>query len=287
MMTVAENAVLRRHLARFAAFVLICAAPMSGMSGVAAGRDPDKRVKAFLEAYLRRPLTGAETAQIAAGSTEKESDLAALPPVTDILINKDGQAEALMVRHQIIQGTYFSGATSPVDPKIFQELDLVLVVDRQHKRLMTERDVVAIANIANFGLSQADPSHKDLPRETVMRLTAALDKAYGPYKNAGELPPLFSEAAAFWAGVRREWPRLNASEREFVRKYCQATWGATPHKAATNELYARLWGLSKEQAAMRSLDDTMRATRAVSMASMGVYARFDMMKLVTAEAGRW
>jgi hypothetical protein len=142
--------------------------------------------------------------------------------------------------------------------------------------------VTAIANIATSA-SASDPRHRIAARD---RRTAAAALDNDTALKRGELP-LFSEAAALWAGVRREWPRLTASEREFVRKYCQTTWGATPHKAATSELYARLWGLSKEQAAMRSLDDTMRATRAVSMASMGVYARFDIMKLVTAEAGRW
>jgi hypothetical protein len=249
----------------------------------------DNRVKSFMEAYLRRSMTSAEISHVAGiTSTDTEQALAALPPLTQILISKDGQAEALSVRHRIIQGAYFA-ATRPgeFELKLLQEHDRIRVIDPVHKRLMTERDVAAITNIASFGLSQGDPRHKDLPRETIERLVTALDRAYGPHDKAGELPPLFSEAAAFWAGVQHEWPRLTAAEKEFVRKYCRVTWGATPDISATQQLYSRLWGLDSEQAALRSLDDTMRSTRSVSMAAMGVYAKFDMMDLVVEHAGRW
>jgi hypothetical protein len=83
---------------------------------------------------------------------------------------------------------------------LFLEPDPVRIADARSRRLMTERDVIALANIRNFAKSSSPPRHKDLSRQQIEDLVALLKE--NVRDNRGRIPQFFGEAAAFWAGVR-------------------------------------------------------------------------------------
>ena len=82
-------------------------------------------------------------------------------------------------------------------------------------------------------------------------MVVKLDRAFGNYQDATEAPQFFGETAAFWAGVRQEWPRLSEEEKRKARAYADKTYRSLPPV----QLYAKLWGLDTNAAAKRRLDD--------------------------------
>jgi hypothetical protein len=132
---------------------------------------------------------------------------------------------------------------------LFTEPDPVRVVDVRSRRLMTERDVVALANLHRFAKSDGAPRHEPLSKEQIKELEMALRAAVGG--NSGNMPQFYGEAAAFWAGVQREWPRLDADRRSLVRAYAGRTWRVQ----MPVEMYGRLWGLEPQVASARHADD--------------------------------
>jgi hypothetical protein len=50
--------------------------------------------------------------------------------------------------------------------------DPVRVVDEQSRRVMTERDVITLANIHHFAVTESEPHHHELSRRQVEELSA-------------------------------------------------------------------------------------------------------------------
>jgi hypothetical protein len=96
----------------------------------------------------------------------------------------------------------------------------------------------------------------------VESLTAALQAAVGG--NSGNMPRFYGEAAAFWAGVQREWPRLNANQKSLVRAYAGRTWRVQ----MPGEMYGRLWGLEPQAASARYADDVAARVAAITDINM-------------------
>jgi hypothetical protein len=178
---------------------------------------------------------------------------------------RDGKTSpaALSLRHTRIAANFFD---PDIQNTLFLRLltapDPVRVIDMQSRRLMTERDVVALANIRNFARSNGAPRHKELSRQQVEALTDLLRATVGG--NSGNMPQFFGEAAAFWAGVQQEWPDLNAEQRQLARAYADRMWRIQ----MPVELYGRLWGLDPQTASSRHADDVSARIAAITDLNM-------------------
>lgn len=162
---------------------------------------------------------------------------------------KTGPA-ALSLRHARIAANFFD---PDVQNTLFLRLltapDPVRVIDVQSRRLMTERDVIALANIRYFARSKGVPRHEELSPQQLEEMVALLRATVGG--NSGNMPQFFGEAAAFWAGVQQEWPDLNAEQRQLARAYADRMWRIQ----IPVELYVRLWGLDPQAATSRHAND--------------------------------
>ena len=237
------------------------------ISCVSAASQSDRVVarhqKEFYEAWLRRELRGNElrevTDEFIAFYTKHGKDRAGIHEAaesfdiyTKLLREHDGAPAAFNTRHSLLVSNYFDpGMQNTTELRLLNEPDPVRVVDPSSKRLMTERDVVALANIYNFARSEGAPRHRELSRQEIDRMVVKLDRAFGNYQDATEMPQFFGETAAFWAGVRQEWPRLGDEEKRKARAYADKTYRSLPPV----QLYAKLWGLDTNAAAKRHLDD--------------------------------
>ena len=178
---------------------------------------------------------------------------------------RDGKTSpaALSLRHARIAANFFD---PDVQNTLFLRLltapDPVRVIDMQSRRLMTERDVVALANIRHFARSNGAPRHEELSRQQVEAMTALLRATVGG--NSGNMPQFFGEAAAFWAGVQQEWPGLNAEQRQLARAYADRMWRIQ----MPVELYGRLWGLDPQAASSRHADDVSARIAAITDLNM-------------------
>jgi hypothetical protein len=249
----------------FALISLLCAVVCVSCSGAAAQSDQvvARHMKGFFEAWLRRELRGNElrevTDEFIALYARRGKDRAGIHEAaksfdlyTKLLREHDGTPGALTTRHFLLALNYFAPEMqNTIELRLLNEPDPVRVVDPGYKRLMTEKDVVALANIYNFANSDGEPRHKDLSRQVIDRLVVELDRAYGNYPKATEMPQFYGETAAFWAGVRQQWPHLNAEEKRQARAYAQNTYKAR----MPVPLYAKLFGLDDNAAASRYLDD--------------------------------
>jgi hypothetical protein len=84
-----------------------------------------------------------------------------------------------------------------------------------HEARISQRDVVALANIHHFSHTSSAPHHHELSREQIKDLTALLN--YVIDHNNGRIPPFYSEASTFWANLQRSWPDLSAAQRNAMR----------------------------------------------------------------------
>jgi hypothetical protein len=249
----------------FALLSLLCAITCVSCSGAAAQSDRivANQQKAFYEAWLRRDLRGEElrsiTDEFIAFYTKKGKNRAgiheATKPFADytkFLREKDGTPGALTWRHGLLAVNYFDpDMQNTTELRLLTEPDPVRVVDPGYKRLMTEKDVVALVNIYHFAKSDGLPRHKELARQDLDRLVVELDRAYGNHQTATALPQFYGEAAAFWAGVQQQWSQLNDEEKRKARAYSDKTYKAI----MPITLYAKLLGLDNNAAASRYLDD--------------------------------
>jgi hypothetical protein len=137
---------------------------------------------------------------------------------------------------------------------LLTEPDPVRVVNSRSKRLMTERDVVALANIRDFAKSEGDPRHKNLSRREIDQIVVGLNRVFGDDPKAGEMPQFFGETAAFWAGVQHEWPRFSTEEKELARAYANKTWRIRMQAP----MYGKLLGLAPKAALSRQMDDVSK-----------------------------
>jgi hypothetical protein len=170
---------------------------------------------------------------------------------------------ALSLRHARIAANFFD---PDVQHTLFLRLliapDPVRVVDVRSRRLMTERDVVALANIRHFARSKGAPRHEELSRQQIDEMVALLRATVGG--NSGNMPQFFGEAAAFWAGVQQEWQQLDVEQRQLVRAYADRMWRIQ----MPVELYGRLWGLDPQAASSRHADDVSARIGAITDLSM-------------------
>jgi hypothetical protein len=183
---------------------------------------------------------------------------------TRILEEHDDDAVELTLRHQLLEANYFVLKEGSPELRLFLEPDPVRIADTRSRRLMTKRDVIALANIRNFGKSSGPPRHKDLTRQQIDDLVALLKEHVGG--NRGRMPRFFGEAAAFWAGVREQWPRLSAQERELARAYALKTWRIQLQP----QMYAKLWGLTPRAASSRYADDVGERISAITQLNIAL-----------------
>lgn len=226
-----------------------------------------RRMTSFYEVYTGRKLSAAEARQVekefVIGHARGGMDLPAIRNVArafgDTLIllrEENGYAAALSARHQILELNYFRpDMQGTLELKLMTEPDPVRVADPRARRLMTERDVVALANLYRFANSSDDPRHGALPRAGVEELVAALKRSVA--ENGGAIPQFFGEAAAFWAGVRQQWPYFSPEQRKMVRGYALNTWRVS----MPVEMYVSLWGLDRRAASGRWTNDVSARIR--------------------------
>lgn len=223
------------------------------------GVDPliARRMSAFYEVYTGRQLTAAEIREVAqefvtghAGRGQSQSairELAREFGLSMILLREEpDHAAALALRHRLIEQNYFRpGMQDTLELRLLTEPDPVRVVDARSRRLMTERDVVALANLHHFATSGAEPRHREPSRERIEEIVTVLTRSIDA--SGITLPQFFGDAAAFWSGVRQQWPYFNAHQRGMARAYAASTWRVS----MPVEMYASLWGLDRATASNR------------------------------------
>jgi|GEM_PF-6912260 hypothetical protein len=209
----------------------------------------------FFEVFLGRQLSPNEMKQVTrefialfgASTCEAKCTQALATNKTQLAIlkTKPGQPEDLVTRHIYIASSYFSPLQrGSLIQRLLSEPDPIRVVNPKTKRLMTQRDVVALANLGILLRSHDLPKNQSFSPKEIEEAVVLLESAVGSHAKAHKMPILFGVAAELWAGVQREWPALNANERQIVRDYIQ-------HKSAkpmSVNLYSRLLGLSSAQA---------------------------------------
>jgi hypothetical protein len=237
--------------------VLVCASCSAGVSDAVVGRH----LAAFFAAFTGRELTRDELRQVTDEFIEFHTqngqgrqairDAARQFGVYAKAIRDDEEGPAaLSMRHARIAANYFNpDLQNTLILRLLTEPDPVRVVDVASRRLMTERDVIALANIRQFARSTGAPRRQELSRRQVEELVAALKATIGV--NSGTMPQFFGEAAAFWAGVQQQWPELNAEQQKLARAYAARMWRIQ----IPVEMYGSLWGLDPRAASSRHADD--------------------------------
>jgi hypothetical protein len=245
------------------AFLLFALTIVSCLDGEAQS-DPvvARHMGEFYEAFLGRKLSGSELRGIVdafiKGCTKEGKSRAAIheiarafDPHTKVLRECKDCPAVLTLRHRLIEVNYFQNVNA-TELRYLTEPDPVRVVGPVTKRLMTERDVVALYNLHKFSTSDKDPQHKELSRQEIDRLAAELDRAIGTDPKSIQMPQFCTEAAALWAGIRQEWPRLSAAEKRGVRAYAGKGYKAY---IPSPEMYTRLLGLNPNAAFSRHMNE--------------------------------
>ena len=238
--------------------------------GATGASDPvvERSQKAFYEAWLRRELRGDElrkiTDEFIVYYTKKGKDQAGVDEAAKLFLGyakllreRDGAPMAFTLRHRFLEANYFDpNIRNTTILRLLTEPDPVRVVDPKWKRLMTEKDIVALVNLSNFIKSKGEPRRQEVPRELIDRLAIKLNHMFNDSKGDW-MPRFFNDTAAFWAGVRQEWPRLTDDEKRQVRAYsmvgCEASF-------KDYKMYGRLLGLNDREAFDRSMADIRDAT---------------------------
>jgi hypothetical protein len=240
-----------------------------GETWAALDSDPlvARRMTAFYEVYTGRTLSAAEARQVekefVTGHSRGGTGVRAIRDVAGkfgealILLREEaGHAAALSTRHEILERNYFRpDMQGTLELKLMTEPDPVRITDPRAGRLMTERDIVALANLYQFVNAAGDPQHRELPRARIDELSAALKRSVAG--NGGTIPQFFGEAAAFWAGVRQQWPYFSSQQRNMVRSYAANTWRVS----MPVEMYVNLWGLDRQAASRRWTNDVSARIR--------------------------
>jgi hypothetical protein len=251
-----------------AIFVLVACAADSSDSAVS--RD----LRTFFETFVGRELSAREVRELTEEFTELHAlngrtpeairEIAAnLGEQAKVLRPDDTAAAAITARHKLLEANYLNpDLHGTIQLRLFVEPDPVRVVDVRSRRLMTERDVIALANLHRFAKSDDGPRHEELSEQQIEQLAMALRAAVGG--NSGNMPQFYGEAAAFWAGVQREWPRLTADQKSLVRAYAGRTWRVQ----MPVEMYAKLWGLGPQAASARHAEDVGARIAAITEINM-------------------
>jgi hypothetical protein len=223
------------------------------------GSDPlvTRRMQNFYEVYTGRTLTKAEAhalgEEFVSGHTRGGKNPAGIRAVagefglhTILLREEKDRAAALSLRHRLLEVNYFRPEMqNTFELRLMTEPDPVRVVDARSGHLMTQRDVIALANLWHFAQRSDSPRHRELSRAQVDELVALLNSGMSGAR--GQLPQFFGEAAPYWAGVRQLWPYLPDDQKRLARAYILNTWRVR----MPVELYAALLGIEREHASRR------------------------------------
>jgi hypothetical protein len=225
-----------------------------------------RNLEAFFEVFLGRKLSGGELREVtneyikwhtSKGKTrEYIHGNAQLFGSNGKMMREDkGDPTEFTLRHKYIEWVYFeSEMKNTTFLRLLTEPDPARVVNPRSRRLMTERDIVAMANIRDFAKSEGDPRHKNLSRREIDQIVVGLKRVFGDDPKAGEMPQFFGETAAFWAGVQHEWPRFSAEEKALARAYANKTWRIRMQAP----MYGKLLGLAPKAALSRQMDDVSK-----------------------------
>jgi hypothetical protein len=224
---------------------------------------------AFYSAYVGRDLSRAELRELTeqvvrigveGGQTaEQIRELArAFGPSTKIMAA--GGAAAETQRHWFLNENYFRPKLQgTIEQRLMTEGNPVRVTDRRSGRVITERDIVALANLRDFARSKSAPRHRDLSRAEIDTAAKKLDALVGG--DNGRMPQFFAEASVFWIGVQQEWPKLDAGQRDLARAYAARTWRIR----LPPQMYERLWGLPRNKVFGRQADDVSARLGQITM----------------------
>jgi len=224
-----------------------------------------RRMQGFYEVYTGRKLTAEERRTIAEEFSAGHARNGKSPEATRALAWEFGlhmillreekdRAAAFSLRHRLIEVNYFRPQMqNTLELRLLTEPDSVRVIDVRSGRLMTQQDVIALANLWHFAQTSAAPRHRELSLRQVDELVSLLNQ--GVNDTRGRLPLFFGDAAAYWAGVRQLWPYLSTEQKTFARAYARDTWQVR----MPVELYAALWGIDRASASRRWAADV--ATR--------------------------
>jgi hypothetical protein len=237
-----------------------------------------RRMTAFYEVYTGRKLTPAEVRQVTRefvqGHAGGGMDLQRIQRVAGdfgaatILLREDaGHPASFSLRHQVLEKNYFRrDMQGTLELRLMTEPDPVRIADARSKRLMTESDVVAFANLHHFVASQGAPRHRKVSRRRIDELVSLLERSM--VANGGTIPQFWGDAGAYWAGVRQHWPYFDAQQRNMARDYAARTWRVS----MPVEMYASLWGLDRTAAMNRWTNDVSARIRGRADSPPGMQA---------------
>lgn len=208
---------------------LILGASLAGDVGYAAPPGPNVRgvLMNFFQAYLGRNLTAAEatsaTQEFVAkfGADDCESNCAfmlkSLVSDTRLFLRKRNTPRALDRMHLYTSAGYFQNSPHVETLKrLLLEPDPPALVVPEAFRIMTERDLIAVAALATT-VRTGDLA--ELPALTTGQRTAQLARLREVKKWFGGLPLGVTFAAEFYAGIRCYGKNLSAEERRQVARF--------------------------------------------------------------------
>jgi hypothetical protein len=194
----------------------------------------------LFQIFLGRSLTESELDAVSAefiglfgetGCGEKCAEALALNiKLMERIAAKPGSPTALLTRHLFVHGVFFSDQQRGGKiQRLLTEPDPIRVVNRENQRLMTERDVVALANLSVLAETGRLP-RSAWPAAKIDEIVAHLDRLVGTAPNSEHMhmPPLWALAAPFWAGVKQLWPNLSTAQRQEIRKAIAQPIDVTP-----------------------------------------------------------
>lgn len=214
-----------------------------------------EELAAFFNTYVGRPLSSSEldrvTAEFQASFGDAESCtrdcrnvLANMSAHRATLARSPGSPQELLIRHAYVSMTWFDPRD---DRTLLREMltqsDPVVVFDPRTLRLMTRRDLDAIASLDLLAKTGKLPQPQKPSSEDIAKAIDMLNRAFGPQGTA-PLPVNVALAAELWAGLRQHWPALSAEERHRVRDHIRGGL----HGALPAALYRRLLGVSSPEA---------------------------------------
>jgi hypothetical protein len=230
-------------------------------------------VKTFFEAWLKRELRGDELRQVTdefiAYHTRKGKDRAGIDEAAKLLQGyaktlreHDGCPGGITFRHNMIEANYFDpDMQNTTELRLLLEPDPVRVVNQRRKQLITERDVVALANICAFTAnSDGEPRSQKVDRKKIDAMTIELERAF----EDDFMDMYLREPAELWAGIQREWPNLSTEQKRKVRAYAAKGYLA-PMGMDEYKLYARLLDLDDGAALDRARNDFFTASFRVTL----------------------
>jgi hypothetical protein len=251
-----------------AAFVAPTAHADRRMYDPAIARD----VAIFMPAYLGRATTGTEIATVtdeflrypprpgmALREIRKLAD--AFASYAPVFRDDPKGPRAALLRHRLLVANYFTPSMrNTLTLRLLLEPDPVRIVDARNKQLLSESAVTALTQLLQFASTTSEPGARPPTRAEVDQVAEAIKLMISDPNKGARLPDMVPEAAAFWAGLVREWPRLSRDDRRLARDYVVRM----PEAELPAPLYARLWGETAKQAASYSNADAAARTRDVA-----------------------